>query len=441
MARTEESSYGAYTGVAILLHWAIALAILALLAMGWWMTSAIEAEDEGSRRLAYQVIQLHKALGLTVLALSLFRLVWRLSHPAPPLPEGMPRWQRLASDASHFLLYGFMIGAPLTGWAMVASSPEFSSLPTSVFGLFIAPHPPVTEVAAALFALGPRETSELARGAHHLLALLGALLLAVHVAAALKHHYLDRDHVLARMTPGVAPRRPVFAPPARQAGGLARGLAGGLAVMLVAAGAALFLTAPDGPEVAVGDVKPPSAAVATAIRPKPGDAPLWRPSPEQSRIGFTGAQLGAEFTGVFERWSAEIRFDPARLDQSRVRVEIETASAQTGNAQYDGALPEKDWFAAAEHPTAVFEADRFEKGEAESAYRAFGRLTIKGTGREIELPFTLRIEGDLAEMSAKTKLDRLAYGLGASADPTGAFIAQEVGVTIELVAERGAAGE
>lgn len=438
MARTERSSYGAYTGVAIALHWAMALLVLGLLAMGWWMAWALESGGEATRRLGYEAVQLHKAAGLAVLALSFARLAWRLAHPAPPLPYGTPRWAALASHVVHVLLYGFMIGMPLTGWAMVSASPEFSSLPTSFFGLFMVPHLPAAEVSAALFGLGAAETAGLARAGHHWLAILGALLAAGHVAAALKHHYWDRDHVLARMTPGVEPRIPVFEPPARRAGALRSGAAAGLSLAVLAAGAALFMTAPPPPPPRAAPAPEPEQVAADAA--SDSAAPAWKVLAEQSRIAFHGAQLGAPFQGVFEVWRADIRFDPEVLAASRIRVEIDTASAKTGEGQYDGALPQADWFDVAAHPRAVFLAERIEPGAAPGEYRAFGALTIKGVSQEVELPFVLQIEEDTATVSAELALDRLNFGLGASADPAGAFITREIRVEIALTAQRRAGG-
>jgi len=181
-----------YTAVAITLHWAIAAAIIVLLAAGWWMTDAIH--HAGTKATAFKVYQLHKSLGLSVLVLSFLRLGWRLSHRPPPLPEGMSVLERLLARLTHGLFYALMIGVPLAGWAMVSSSPL--GLPTIVFGLFEWPHIPLL---ADLEDKKPLEA--VFRAAHQLMAYGLAALLVLHVAAALKHHFVNRDSVLTRMAP------------------------------------------------------------------------------------------------------------------------------------------------------------------------------------------------------------------------------------------------
>jgi cytochrome b561 len=182
-----------YTAVAITLHWLTAIAILGLLVAGLWMTDAIKQPE--TKALAYKVYQWHKALGLTVLVLSIARLAWRLMNPPPPLPEGMSGFERFAARITHVAFYALIIGMPLTGWAMVSASPF--GLPTIVFGLFEWPHIPW------LAAIDDKKPVEAVfRNAHEALGLALMALLALHVAAALKHHFVNRDEVLVRMLPG-----------------------------------------------------------------------------------------------------------------------------------------------------------------------------------------------------------------------------------------------
>jgi cytochrome b561 len=183
-----------YSTVAIVLHWLTALAILTLLIAGLWMTDAIKQPD--TKNFAYKVYQWHKALGLTVLVLTVLRLAWRLANPPPPLPSGMTSFERWAAGATHVAFYGLLLGIPLAGWAMVSASPL--GFPTIIFGLFEWPH------IAPLAAIENKAPVEAALKLTHKymgLALMG--LLALHIAAALKHHFVNRDNVLARMVPGV----------------------------------------------------------------------------------------------------------------------------------------------------------------------------------------------------------------------------------------------
>ena len=181
-----------YTLVAITLHWLIAAAILSLLAAGLWMTDAIKQPE--TQGLAFSVYQWHKSIGLTVLVLSVARLVWRLAHPPPPLPASLTPFERKASHVVHVLFYVLMIGMPLLGWAMVSASPL--GLPTIVYGLFEWPH---IGMLAELDNKKPVEDA--LKLAHRTGGYLMAGLVVLHIGAALKHHFVDRDGVLSRMVP------------------------------------------------------------------------------------------------------------------------------------------------------------------------------------------------------------------------------------------------
>ncbi|MBX9925994.1 MAG: cytochrome b [Hyphomicrobiaceae bacterium] len=188
-----------YTTVAMVLHWAIAISIIGLIVAGVWMVDAIKQPD--TRAAAFNIYQLHKSLGLTVLLLSVVRLAWRLTHRSPPLPAGMTPFQRTAAHSTHILFYVFMIGMPLAGWAMVSASKL--GLPTIVFGQFEWPH----IVWIETLEIGQKAAAEAAfKATHKYMGYMLAALLVLHVGAALKHHFVDRDGVLARMVPGLRPR-------------------------------------------------------------------------------------------------------------------------------------------------------------------------------------------------------------------------------------------
>lgn len=171
-----------YHRVAIALHWLIALAIIAMLIMGFVM------EDVSPVTLRIEVYQLHKSLGLTILALSLVRLGWRLTHKAPPLPAAMPAWEKFGAKAAHVVLYVLMIGMPLSGWAVISTSSN--KFPTHYFGTFLVPLLPLDK--------GLHDAAE----SVHVLLAYGAIgLISLHVLAALKHHFINHDDVLTRMLP------------------------------------------------------------------------------------------------------------------------------------------------------------------------------------------------------------------------------------------------
>ncbi len=188
-----------YSTVAIVLHWTIALLILGQIAGGLYVDD-LPRETDAQKRQVFELLQLHKSFGVTILLLSLARLGWRLTHRAPPLPAEMAGWERFAARATHSGFYVLMIGVPLLGWAMVSASPL--QVPTMLFGQVPWPHLPGFEGI---------EDRRAVSGALHELHEYGAFtilgLFALHVAAALKHHFINRDDVLARMLPLVRQRR------------------------------------------------------------------------------------------------------------------------------------------------------------------------------------------------------------------------------------------
>lgn len=179
-----------YDAVAIGLHWLIALAILGNLGLGLYMVDLPLADPA-----KFDLYQIHKSLGVTVFALSAARLGWRLAHP-PPAPLPAPRAERLAAQAAHWAFYALMIGLPVTGWLMVSASPW--NVPTFVWGGIELPHLP----ALAELAPDAKPAAEaLWKQVHWGGVLAFGALLALHVGAALRHHFILRDRTLARMTP------------------------------------------------------------------------------------------------------------------------------------------------------------------------------------------------------------------------------------------------
>ena len=176
-----------YSLVSLLLHWGIAVLILAQILL-------ITAHEATEGPLSREFVQLHKAVGLSILMLTLVRIGWRLAHPAPALPGTMKRWERLLARATHVLFYVALIALPLSGWA--ASSATGRDI--SWFGLFNWPLLPIG---------GGRDTARALMEAHELMVKGLYVLISLHVIGALKHQFIDRDNVLHRMIP-LIPRRP-----------------------------------------------------------------------------------------------------------------------------------------------------------------------------------------------------------------------------------------
>lgn len=170
-----------YTRIAIGLHWLIALMILGSFGVGLYMT------DLTLSPFKLRLYSWHKWAGVTIFTLVLVRCVWRLTHAAPPLPAHMPRWQRIAAEGSHHLLYALMIVIPLSGWLMSSAK----GFPTVYFG--VIPLPDLLDKNAYL-----GDTLALV---HKTLNFTMMGLVIAHAAAALKHHVIDKDDILRRMLP------------------------------------------------------------------------------------------------------------------------------------------------------------------------------------------------------------------------------------------------
>lgn len=177
-----------YTPLAMLLHWLLAAMILGMFAVGFYMT---ELAFSPTRLKLYNW---HKWAGVTVLALSALRLVWRFTHRPPALPQavvlGMPAWQTRAYHATHYALYALFFVVPLLGWSYSSAA----GFPVVWFGLVPLPD---------LLPASP-ELAELVKPLHKWAAWTLIGLAGLHVAAALKHQWVDRDGLLQRMLPGRA---------------------------------------------------------------------------------------------------------------------------------------------------------------------------------------------------------------------------------------------
>lgn len=185
MEHTTPSKTPHYTRTAVALHWVLGLALVGLFAMGIYMH---ELPFSPQRLKLYNW---HKWAGITVLALSVLRLVWRLTHTPPALPQtvslGMPRWQHIAHHATHHALYALFFIVPLAGWAY-SSAMGFQVV---LFGVLPLPD----------FVPSDKALAELIKPVHAVGAFAMAGLVVLHVAAALKHQWIDRDGLLRRMWP------------------------------------------------------------------------------------------------------------------------------------------------------------------------------------------------------------------------------------------------
>lgn len=166
-----------YNAVSRVLHWTIAALVLFNLATGL-LNDAISG--------VVRVIPVHKATGILILTLTLVRIGWRLTHARPPMPSAVGIIERLVSNTVHFALYALMLAMPVSGWIMSSASPN----PISFYGLFEVPKFGVTR---------EDPIRGLSHDGHEVLGWLMLALAGLHIAAALRHHFILKDKVLHRM--------------------------------------------------------------------------------------------------------------------------------------------------------------------------------------------------------------------------------------------------
>jgi cytochrome b561 len=170
-----------YTTTAIALHWIIAAAVLGQIAFGWWMQE-IPKDPLGPRVNAYN---LHKSIGLTILALMTLRLVWRATHRPPALPA-MPAWQARAARINHWVLYTCLFLQPLSGYVGSA----VSGYPVRYFGMLLP-----------AWAAKSIPLKDFLSDVHLVNSGILVAAITIHFAAALKHQFVDRNGLLWRMWP------------------------------------------------------------------------------------------------------------------------------------------------------------------------------------------------------------------------------------------------
>lgn len=370
-ASTIGSTAGEYGAFQKLLHWVTAALVLFMIALGLYMTRAEIGLGE-----RFQLYQLHKSIGVTVLLLTLVRFAWRSTFGVPALPEHIAGWERAAAHAVHGGLYALLIAMTLTGWAMV--SVAAFSVPTLLYGVIPWPHVPyLTDL--------PTEDKKAAEAVfkttHALLSYTLAALATLHIAAALRHAIFLKDGVMSRMLPR----------------------------LFALASAAVF-----GAFAAASDAR----------------AYQWDVSPKNSKVTFELSAGGQTVKGEFANFRTEIRFDPDLLADATFNVIVDVASLKTGVAEVDKTLPSSEWFDAPKFPQAVFRSAGAKK-TGEDKFEAAGDLTVKGVTRPATLTFTVEIDGAEAAGSGELVIDRLGHGVGPEA-VAGIPVPKEVPVKITV---------
>jgi len=323
------------------LHWLIVVLIGVQAALG--LTGLLL--PLGMQKLT--VLARHKSIGITILALATLRLLWRWLNPTPQLPSNLKRYERMLARCTHAGLYLLLFAMPLTGWIMSSAR----GFPVSWFNLFVLPDlaPKSATLYHAMVDL------------HAALAIALAVTVALHVAGALKHHFVLRDDTLRRMLP------------------FGRTTLAALAAVVLAPAAARAATA--------GYVLVPA----------------------RSSLSYTFTQAGARNEGRFR--SFRVSFDPGA---GRLEVVVDMRSLATGDGQRDGVLRGSDFFDVVRYPQARFVASRLER--TATGFEATGSLTLRGVTRTVSLPLTWRtatVQGrGVGYLSGQTTLRRLDFGVG-----------------------------
>jgi cytochrome b561 len=182
--QSELNANNRYNPVSIILHWVLGIALVAIFCFGIYMA---DLPFSPSR---LRLFNWHKWAGISILTLSALRLLWRVTHPAPPLPakieQAMPEWQIKVHHATHMALYALFFVVPLIGWAYTSAA----GFPVVLFGQFPLPD----------FVGADKALAALIKPWHQISAYALAILVVLHVAAALKHQFIDRDGLLKRMS-------------------------------------------------------------------------------------------------------------------------------------------------------------------------------------------------------------------------------------------------
>jgi len=395
-----------YTSVAITLHWVIALAILGMILGGWYMSDLPDGAPG-----QYFLYQMHKSVGITILLLTVARIIWRVMNPPPPLPEDMNGLEKTASHLVHLGFYGLMIAMPLTGWLYSSVSVKLD-VPTVLYGIVSWPDVPFVE------GLKTEASSGVVNFIHSKLAWVAIGLLVLHVAGAVKHEISAEEGVLKRMIPGLFGKADAPQDPGR-----------GARTAFGAAFASLVVVASASP--VFGALSGAGAAVTADAAFEPN----WSVNYDASSITFSGTHDGNAFSGTFGNWDAAIQFDPASPAEGEVRVTVATGSAEASQKLYTDSLKSPEWFNVSTFPSAEVEIlDIAVSGD--SAYTSTARLSLKELTVDAVFDFNLQIDGDAGRMTGQAVFQRTALDLGQASDPNADWVSEDVIVDVVVAATR-----
>ncbi|MFK8078922.1 MAG: cytochrome b/b6 domain-containing protein [Granulosicoccus sp.] len=368
MQQAAERRYG---DVAVIFHWLIAFFIIGLVVVGKYMVG-LEPNDP----VRFELTQWHKSFGLTVLLLSVLRLVWRFTHRPPPDPDSVPQWQQRIAATVHVLLYGLLFVIPITGWIMSSASPL--NIDTVLFNVITIPHlPPFADLP------NKAQIAESFHEYHELAGNLLILLLLAHVGAALKHHFIDKDTILVRMLPNWASN--AF-----------KGKLTVLGILIVSASTTLYLYAGTSNE----------AALLAA---------------GESEVSFIADVTGDQTPGSFADSTVTASINTQAPDNSSIVAVVNTSTLSSENAQVEGSLPDPEWFDVAAYPEARFDSTAI-TANADGTFQVDGNLTIKANTQTISFPMSLTDEDDKQVARGEFTIDRREFNIGMDSQPTDEYV-------------------
>lgn len=395
MALTNTTTH--YGGVTKTFHWLTALLILSLIPLGWYAERLPYETDMELARKAW-LFSLHKTMGVTVFFVAIGRILWAWHQPKPGLLNADKPAESFAAETVHWALYGALVIVPLSGWISHAAAAGFAPI-WWPFGQGLPLVPKSTNIEHIFSAVHWIATK----------VLIASLLL--HIAGALKHHFVDGDATLRRMLPGM-PVLPALPEQRHSATPAVTALVLWAAVLV--GGSIMGRT-------------DSAAAQSTALTQVASD---W--AVQTGSVDITVVQFGSAVTGRFADWTASITFDaddPA-MTIGAVTTTIAIPSLTLGSVT-DQAMG-ADFFDAATYPTAVFDAVI---NRANDGFEAVGTLTIRDQSMPLTLPFSLSITDGLAEMKGAVSLDRRDFAVGDNMKDASS-LAFEVDVDIALTATR-----
>jgi cytochrome b561 len=365
-------------GITKSFHWVIALLIFVAIALG------LIAHEMPTSPAKVKLFILHKSIGVTVFVLVVLRFLWKLFGAQPQAAKGITEKNEKLAHLGHWALYGFMFALPLTGWILNTAA----NFPFKWMNLFAFPDFPGIGGGWKYPAFY----------AHQYLAYALMIVVGGHACMAILHHVKHNSDVLTRMLPSIKP--PVFA-----------------IIFLAVFGGLVFASLQSvksspvsSSEKEAVDTVSPSLTTPVVDSSSHTDK-LWLIVADDSKLSFVGTYDDVPFDGEFKQFRADMYFDPSAPEQGFFDVQIDTGSITTYSDDWDGSLPDEEWFFIASYPQATYQASQFVK--TENGYRADGVLSLKGISKPVSLEFSwLESENGIVDFSGEATVKRTDFNIG-----------------------------